>query len=436
MNICLVVPDFLSGTSFLQQPLDMLYTASILERQQWSVTIIDCRVHHLSFKSMLNQIKNADVIVVTTTPIDQVQNYFVDYRYAHAINTIKRIRTHFPDKTTIVYGAHLTANKDYVYADIKADYYIFGEILVTLPSLILALEQKSDISEIPNIAYVSDGVIKETETNVALQHPPIPEEIYPAYDKVEMDEYFGTNYINNIPYIQTRRAVMQGGRGCPYSCSFCHNYFGKLIKYRSPKITAEELEICYKQYGIKEIFFLDEVFTLNKSWVSDLRKEITRRNINLKITIQTRVDCIDKDVLEELKLMGVTNIWLGIESMSEDILNTIKKHILVSEINETIKLIKSYDLQPLAFFMIGNEKETKTSLQRLIDGIKNLDLPYTRSIMICTPRFNTSLGDYAMEQYPEISSWFDLHRFRGLVNNNITPQDLMQFKELLKTRLH
>ena len=86
--------------------------------------------------------------------------------------------------------------------------------------------------------------------------------------------------------------------------------------------------------------------------------------------------------------------------------------------------------------MIGNEKETKKSLQKLIDGIKSLDLPYTRSIMICTPRFNTPLGDSAIEQYPEISSWFDLHRFRGLINNDITPLDLMRFKDLLKTRLH
>ena len=59
---------------------------------------------------------------------------------------------------------------------------------LNMESLILALEQKSDISEIPNIAYVSGGVIKETQTNVALQHPPIPEESIPKMSDVEANK--------------------------------------------------------------------------------------------------------------------------------------------------------------------------------------------------------------------------------------------------------
>lgn len=435
MNVCMLVPDFLSGTSFLQQPLDMLYTATILEKYHFCVSILDCRVHHMSLKNLLKKLESADVVVVTTTPIDQVQNYFVDFRYAYTVKTIKSIKKKFPFKTIIVYGAHLSANKELVYADIKADFYIFGEIIETLPRLLSTLKQRTDLRRVPNIAYIANSIIVENSIDMELQHPLIPEDVFPSYDKVEMEEYFGTNYYNNIPYIQTRRAVAQGGRGCPFSCSFCHNYFGKNINYRSAVSLAKELEICYRQYGVKEIFFLDEVFTLNKNWVFELRKEIVQRNIRLKMTVQTRVDCIDEEVLKELKSMGVVNIWLGIESMSDRILNIIHKGITTSVIKEKIRLIKSYGIQPLAFFMIGNEGETKESLQKLISGIVELNIPYTRSIMICTPRFNTPLGEKALKQYPQISSWFDLQGKRGLVNNELTPDNIMQFKEMLKKRL-
>lgn len=436
MNVSLLVPDFLSGTSFLQQPLDLLYVSSVLENQNWDVSVVDCRVHHMSIRHLLRRLEYADFIVVSTTPIDQVQNYFVDFRYAYTIKTIKAIRFKFPNKTVIVYGAHLNANKDFVYSDIKVNYYIFGELIYTLPVLLNVIRQGGNVKKIPNIAVRIKGRIYETVTDYSLQHPSIPNGVFPDYSKVDMEEYYGTEYINNIPYIQTRRVVVQGGRGCPYSCSFCHNYFGKVIKYRSAEQVAEELELCYRDYGIKEVFFLDEVFTLNKSWVKDLLKEIVRRDIKLKITVQTRVDCINDDLLTDLKLMGVENIWLGVESMSDDILAKINKGTNVSIINEKIKLIRSHGIQPLAFFMIGNEGESRESLNILISNLKELEIPYTRSIMICTPRFNTPLGDKAVKQYPNIRTWFDLHGIRGLVNNELEPMDIMRFKDLLRTRLH
>ena len=340
MNVCLLVPDFLSGTSFLQQPLDLLYVATILEKQHWDVSVIDCRIHHMSIKHLLLQLEMVDYIVVSTTPIDQVQNYFVDFRYAYTVKTIEAIKSRFPHKTVIVYGAHLTANKVFVYSDIKVDYYIFGEITYTLPALLDALKQGGIVKQIPNIAIRTKEQIFETVKNYTLQHPSIPDEVYPAYGMVDMEEYYGTDYINNIPYIQTRRVVAQGGRGCPYSCSFCHNYFGKVIKYRSATQTAEELERCYRDYGIKEVFFLDEVFTLNKSWVRELLCEVVSRGVKLKMTVQTRVDCIDDELLNDLKLMGVANIWLGVESTSDDILTKINKGISVSVIKEKIRLVK------------------------------------------------------------------------------------------------
>lgn len=436
MNVCLVIPDFLSGTSFLQQPLDMLYVSSVLENQDWNVYVIDCRIHHTSIRHLLQQLEYADIIVVSTTPIDQVQNYFVDFRYAYTIKTIKSIKSKFPHKPVIVYGAHLTANKKFVYSDVIVDYYIFGEIIYTLPALLDAIRKGFNVRKIPNIAVRINGEIYETETNLTLQHSSLADDIYPDYNKVDMEEYYGTEYINNIPFIQTKRVVAQGGRGCPFSCSFCHNYFGKIIKYQSATHVAEELDRCYRNYGIKEVFFLDEVFTLNKSWVKNLVSEIVRRSIKLKVTIQTRVDLIDSEMLVDLKLMGVKNIWLGVESMSDDVLTNINKGTTVSQIKEKIKLVRSYGIQPLAFFMIGNEGDSKNTLQQLITNIKQLGIPYTRSIMICTPRFNTLLGEKAIKQYPHISSWFDLHGIRGLVDNKLEPFDLMHFKDLLKTRLN
>lgn len=434
MKVCLLVPDFLSGTSFLQQPLDYLYTGTVLLKKGYEVTVLDCRVHHLSIRSMLNAIRQQDVIVVTTTPIDQVQNYFIDYRYAYTIKTVDDIRSCYPEKTIIVYGAHVSANYDLVVNELNADFFIKGEIFETLPSLLDVICSTKNYLSVPNVIYRKDQDLVHSKTDMFSYHPVIPDDILPSYDLVDMSQYFGEYYVNNIPLKKQNRVVVFGGRGCPFVCSFCHNYFGAKIHYRNPKVIATELEICKNKYNVNGAFFLDEVFTLNKEWVRSLREEINNRHILLELTIQTRVDCIDKGVLHDLVLMGVKNIWLGIESMDDEVLTKLNKGITTEKIKKCIAAIKLANIQPHVFFMLGVVGENKQTILNLMNNVAELKIPYTRSVMICTPRFGTPYYELAKKQYPDIMNWFDLNSKKGLVSNEMTPSLLLKAKRIFKSR--
>lgn len=434
MKVCLLVPDFLSGTSFLQQPLDYLYTGTVLQKKGYEVSVIDCRVHHLSTNSMLNAIFQDDVIVVTTTPIDQVQNYFLDYRYAYAIKTVDAIRNQYPEKIIVIYGAHVTANPNLVVKDFNANFFIKGEIFQTLPSLLDAIRANKIIETVPNIIYRLGGGCFHTICNPQNAHPIIPDSILPSYDLVEMSQYFGVKYVNNIPVIKQHRVVVQGGRGCTFKCTFCHNYFGTKIHRRSPESVASELEICQKKYDVTEAFFLDEVFTLNKQWVHLVMESLRNHNVHLELTIQTRVDCLDNEILKDLVSMGVKNIWLGMESMDDKILDKLGKGITAKETKKCVRTIKEFGMQPHAFFMLGVEGENKQTISKLMRGVAEMDIPYTRSVMICTPRFGTPYYEHAKNQYPDISNWFDLNRVKGLIGNEMTPSLLTKAKNIFKKR--
>ena len=183
------------------------------------------------------------------------------------------------------------------------------------------------------------------------------------------------------------------------------------------------------------MFFLDEVFTLNKQWVHSLMREIRNRQIKLELTIQTRVDCIDYEVLRDLSMMGVKNIWLGMESMNDELLAKLNKEITTKEIKECIEVIRSVGIQPHVFFMIGVEGENEQTIQELMNGVAELNIPYTRSLMICTPRYGTPFFDHAKKQYPDIDNWFDLNRIKGLVANEMTPSLLIKAKNIFKKRI-
>ncbi len=435
MKISLVIPDFLSGTSFLQQPLDLLYLTTCLREQNHIVSIVDCRIHHLTINHTIEKIKDSELIVVATTPIDQVQNYFIDYRYAYTILTINEIRKSLPDKILAVYGAHVTVRPDLVIKEINADIYIVGEVYAPIMSLVRFFNLPQKWQEIPNIIINNKEKFFRSSIDSELMHPKIPDEILPAYDAVEMHMYFGVDYYHNIPIIKQRRAVMSAGRGCPYSCTFCHNYFGKKINQRNVETVVQELKLLIKDYNVKEIFFLDEVFTLNRQWVYNLRDQIVKNGIKIDITIQTRVDCLDKDIIKALKDMGVGNIWLGVESADDSILSDMNKGTNIDIINQTIDDIRSHNIIPNAFFMIGVPGETLTSINKLISEIYYKKIPYTRSIMVCTPRYGTEYYKLAEAQYPEIrDNWFNLNKVKGLVANNMTPELLGEIKQLFRNR--
>lgn len=102
MRISLVVPDFLSGTSFLQQPLDFLYCATLLEQSGHKVKVLDCRTSHYSSVAILKQLADSELIILTTTPCDQVQNYFVDYRYGYAVTLANYIKVVYDPQFPVI----------------------------------------------------------------------------------------------------------------------------------------------------------------------------------------------------------------------------------------------------------------------------------------------------------------------------------------------
>ena len=435
MRIALIVPDFLSGTSFLQQPLDFLYCATLLEKSGHQVDVIDCRTSHYSHSMIFNLLANSELIILTTTPCDQVQNYYVDYRYGYAVQLANSIKINLPDIPLAICGAHSTVRPDLIKKEFNADIIVMGEIIALVPVLADCLTEHISLDQVPNIHYKVDERWLETMIDLSLWHPVLDDDVFPAFNKIPMEAYFGVEYQNNIPLRKQGRAVLQSGRGCPYACNFCHNFYGRKVRRRNYQVVATEAEICWRDYHVKEIFFLDELFTMDRNWVICFCREICRRGIQLSFTVQTRIDCLDDELLEEMYLAGVRDIWLGVESGDDDILRISNKGETNAALMPVIDMIRRHRIRPNAFFMIGMPGETIQSLNKTLRVIYDEKIPYTRSIMICTPRYNTPYYEMAVKEYPYINNhWYNLNAVKGLVANEMTPAILQKVKDILKDR--
>jgi len=123
---------------------------------------------------------------------------------------------------------------------------------------------------------------------------------------------------------------------------------------------------------------------LNKKRASDIADEIKARDLDLTFVASSRVDRVDKSLLENLKSSGLKTIYYGVESGSQRILDLMKKGITLKNVEDAVKMAKDVNLEVLTSFILGYPGETEEDMNTTIDFSTKLDSDYCQ-YSILTP---------------------------------------------------
>ncbi len=181
---------------------------------------------------------------------------------------------------------------------------------------------------------------------------------------------------------------VMGSRGCPFKCTFCsRSVFGNTLRYREPMAVVDDAERLATDYGIKEIFFQDDTFNINRKWAEDILNLIIIRKLNKKLCFRTpcRVNekLIDLDFLNLMKEAGFWLIFYGVESGNQIMLDIMNKGIRLDEIKRAFKLTREAGIKTEASFIVGLPGETERTIQdsiELYNEIKPDWCSFTRAI--------------------------------------------------------
>lgn len=381
-NVLLFIPELLSGSSFLQPPLCYIKIYKELKENGISVDLFDNRIYNYSIDRVIDLISNNyDYVVVTSTPIDQVQNYFVDHRFIAFCDSVRALNEKAGAKKLIVCGSHGTVDYKMLLKDISVDIVVQGEYDCTVTSVIKHLilgeyDKNLIIRSYNGTQIISKANTSEWENSVL------------DFSCVDINNYFGYHYVNNLHLKKQKWAILQTTRGCPYNCTFCYNMYGKNVRYKNIKVVLEELKQL-EAMKCKEIFFIDQTFTISEEYTIELCEKIVQEGIFIEWQCETRVDCLSKRVVEVMKKAGCVGIWLGIESFDENILKICKKGYTLSQLEKSIDLLEECNVDYRAFIMLGMQGETVESLKKTISTIENKKIKLSKSIIRFTPRIGT-----------------------------------------------
>lgn len=174
------------------------------------------------------------------------------------------------------------------------------------------------------------------------------------------------------------------GRGCPFNCTFCstNTFWHRCYRLKSAKRIVEEINFYYKEYGIKDFSFTHDLFTLNKELVIDICNAIISNNLEINWSCSSRVDTLDDELIQIMKLAGCNSIYLGIETGSVRMQKSIKKNLNISSVINLIKKLKQNKYVVTTSFIFGFPDEDYEDLSATMNLVRDLSLLNVNAIQL------------------------------------------------------
>ncbi len=345
-------------------PQGILYISSVLLKNGFEVRVIDADIDNLSHDDIMSGIREyrPDIIGIT---MNTLQTKAV-YELAKFIKQNK-------DIPIVVGGPHPSSVKEKILNQcVFIDFLIYGEGEITFLELVKTLMDNGNLNGVDGLIFRSEGSVTINKPRMFISN--LDEIPFPALQLLgSLRKYPGAYPVGAQPSIQ-----IMASRGCPFQCSFCSNpVWGRKTRFRSPESVLSEIDWLQKEFGVREIFFVDDTFNLNKSWFESICNGIISRGLNqksiFKSPFRANQNLVDEDLLKLAKKAGFWMIFFGVESGNQNVLNDVHKNIDKKEIERAFKLTKKAGLRTYGSFIIGHLSETRDSVEDTINFVKKID---------------------------------------------------------------
>jgi anaerobic magnesium-protoporphyrin IX monomethyl ester cyclase len=382
-------------------PLGTLYAASALRAADKSVAVFDSLLEDplLGFPQALKQHCPAIVVI-----------YEDDFNFLSkmCLTSMRALAWQLASMAKMagaVVVAHGSDASDHAEAYLRngVDFVLLGEAEQSLVDLCTSLLSATAPRNIPGLLQLDvTGNLLES-TLKAPKNLNWNKFFAPARELIDLQPYrkawveahgqFSTNVV--------------ASRGCPYKCNWCAKPIsGNRYQLRPPELVAAEICELKTAYGVEHIWFGDDVFALNHRWVEQFANEIESRDCVLPFKIQSRADLMNISTVANLKRAGCAEIWMGVESGSQKVLDAMDKGLQVSEVIQATQLLRDAGIRACFFLQFGYPGELWDDIRQTIDLVLSLR-PDDIGVSFSYPLPGTLFYERVQEQIGLKRNWTD-----------------------------
>ncbi len=357
MDILLISPPlFLENKRKLYPrypPYIMLSVAASLENAGFKVRAYDAFLEGASLTEIRDLVQQARPSLIGLCPADLTRFPPIEID----IKLIIFLKKYFPDIPICVFGIGKKGIIDTLIAGAPSvDYVLLGDPEEIMVELAQHIDKKDDPNRISGLMCKQvDGDFSITGVPRVIEN--LDRLLPPAWHLIDLDRY----YFFPHRYKISKAYPITTARGCPWNrCVFCKEISvagSPPYRSRSPENIVSEIEYIIKGNNYSEVQFYDSNFNTDIKWMNRFYQEIKNRKLIFRWSCLARVDNVNKEVLNIMKLAGCWNIIFGIESSSQLLLETIDKGITIEQVKKAVKCARESGIETTGSFLIGLPNE-------------------------------------------------------------------------------
>ena len=236
-----------------------------------------------------------------------------------------------------------------------------GECTEVRDESINGIDNISNIAKIPGIALLHNDNFYSNPPDRIKNLDSLP---FPARDLFnDLDKY-------KIANIQTTRGLP------PYAVHRASPIIaGATVRYRTPSKVVDELEIMLNEFGLNQIYLVDEICNENPKHLKKVCEEIIARDIEVGLEGHIQPNLLPKSLLEVMVKAGFKLLDLIVDSGSQEMLkkmnssDTLDTYVKCFEMCERAGVIYS------CYTFLGGPGETYSTAEQTLRFLETHDPP-------------------------------------------------------------
>jgi len=289
-----------------------------------------------------------------------------------------------------------------IYLAAGADAVVLGEGEMAFLELANLWERgQGAIETIAGLILPDHDKVRATAPRRALQD--LDQLPHPAWDLLDIEAY-------RQAWLEAHGEFswnMATSRGCPYACNWCAKpTFGRRYTVRSPQDVVAEMARLKAEVRPDHIWFTDDILGLDVDWACAFADEAVRAGAVIPFTMQSRVNLMSEKMVAALARAGAREVWLGVESGSQKILDAMDKGSTVEAARSATRTLKAHGIKACWFVQLGYPSETWDDLILTRDLIRE-EAPDEIGVSVAYPLPGTEFYDRVRAQIGRQRNWKD-----------------------------
>ena len=208
---------------------------------------------------------------------------------------------------------------------------------------------------------------------------------------------------------------LQAKRGCALHCIHCSDTYllGHTLRMRSPEDIVDEMEE-WKNLGVNQIFFCDQIFNIPVSHAINICKEIVRRNLNIRWAawFNEKANTLPDELIVWVKRAGCGLLSFSPDHVDDRMLKNLDKNFRYKDLQHTYRIGKKHNIDVEYSFFLNSPGEDLKSLLMLFRFLAEAKLHLGSNL-----RMFTLLMMQPIRIYPH-SRLFDLAIETGMIDKD------------------